>query len=343
MTIFLLTLLSALAIPNTIFGLSFNPSLIVENILEGEKIVFKDNLIEEYQKSINILKFEDKKRLSYFKKSKNKKSYSEISNFYSPNCKSFSYYEIINFGDEYCHNKITKNKLKSIFITFIKNNSPIENKTLSKADFDELHLAEMKYKPIVLYLKQLFTHSISYLFLGIFIGVVLYRSRYRLPFFLLIKKINIERKRRKNPEFYKRIDSLPTYAEAQLTYSKYKKGVPLFLDRSYSDSMGDHRLDNLYLIQINRHEIKNIIIKTDSPIIIYRFVPRENSGLNHSYEKTNIKVKVEGKSNIDLIYVLKKNFESGNIVLSPGGPSCAAPILFSSYGKKIPNILIEKS
>ena len=85
------------------------------------------------------------------------------------------------------------------------------------------------------------------------------------------------------------------------------------------------------------------MIKTNSPITIFRFVPKENSGLKHSYKKTNIKVKVAGKSKTDLVYVLKKNFESGNIVLSPGGPSCSAPILFSSYGKQIPNMLIEKS
>ena len=138
--------------------------------------------------------------------------------------------------------------------------------------------------------------------MGILIGLIWYR--YRLPPLLFFKKTYIE-----NTNFKKNIDSITSYEDAQLTYSKYTHGVPLFLDRSYSDALGDKRLEGLYLIQINRHENKNIIINTKLPITIYRLVPKENAGLTHSYEKTNINVMVEGLS-INHVQVLKKTFKS---------------------------------
>tara|TARA_B100000242_G_scaffold293514_1_gene271906 strand:+ start:9084 stop:9593 length:510 start_codon:yes stop_codon:yes gene_type:complete len=162
--------------------------------------------------------------------------------------------------------------------------------------------------------------------------------RQRLPPLPLLKKVYEE-----NSPYYRRIKSIPSYKEAQLTYSKYKSGVLLYLDRSYVDTIGDDRLDGLFLIQINRHETQNIILKTNSPITIYRLVPEKNSGLNHQYEKTNIKVMVKGVSTTNLVDVVKKKFKSGNIILSPGGPITAAPILFSTYGQKIPNIIIQKT
>ena len=98
----------------------------------------------------------------------------------------------------------------------------------------------------------------------------------------------------------------------------------------------------MYLIQINRHENRNIVINTKSPIIIYRLVPKGNAGLKHSYEKTKIKVMVQGRST-NHIQVVKKTFKSENIILSPGGPISSAPILFSSYGKEFPNIFFKKN
>lgn len=52
---------------------------------------------------------------------------------------------------------------------------------------------------------------------------------------------------------------------------------------------------------------------------------------------------VRGLSTTNLIYVVKKTFESGEIFLSPGGPITAAPILFSTHNKKMPKILIERN
>ena len=192
------------------------------------------------------------------------------------------------------------------------------------------------YKEKKINFKNSLLYNFLILFLGMLMGVFWYRQM--LPPLPLIKKVYKE-----NSSYYKRIKSIPTYKDAQLTYSKYKMGVLLYLDRSYADTIGDDRLDGLYLIQINRHETQNIMVKTNSPITIYRIVPEKNSGLNHQYEKTNIKVMVKGVSTTNLVNVVKKKFESGNIILSPGGPITAAPILFSSSRKEFPNIIIQKT
>lgn len=73
------------------------------------------------------------------------------------------------------------------------------------------------------------------------------------------------------------------WENANLTYSKYTMGVPLFLDRSYIDTVGDNRLKGLFLIQIRRHQKENIILKTKSPIYIYRIIPKRKDGLNNKY------------------------------------------------------------
>ena len=129
--------------------------------------------------------------------------------------------------------------------------------------------------------------------------------------------------------------------EAQLTFSKYKSGVPLFLNAPYADTIGDDRLEGLYIIKINRHENRNIKIKTNSPITIYRLVNESNFNLKHPYEETDIKVKVVGYS-LTHTNVLKKKFPRGDLILSPGGPISSSPILFS-HNENLENILLEKT
>ena len=57
---------------------------------------------------------------------------------------------------------------------------------------------------------------------------------------------------------------------------------------------------------------------------------------------SRIKILVEGQST-NHIYVVKKTFKPGIIILSPGGPISSAPILFSSFKNKVPDIIIEKT
>ena len=184
---------------------------------------------------------------------------------------------------------------------------------------------------------MIFVHKAGLVLLGIFLGIIWYRSDLQpRP---LIRRIY----RGDYKKFSEEYLGNKNWDDAQLTFSKYKLGVPLFLDRPYSDSIGDKKLEDLYLIRINRHEKKNIKIQTLSPITIYRIIPEIKNNLRNNYKKTNIKVKVLGKS-IDLNHVVKKKFEPGIIILSSGGPISSSPILFSTkLNETITNINIEKT
>jgi len=119
--------------------------------------------------------------------------------------------------------------------------------------------------------------------------------------------------------------------DSKLTYSKYFFGVPMYLDKPYSDSIGDRRLDGLNLIKIARHQKAKIKINSKYPITIYRVTTSDNNGLNHNYEETDIKVKLTGFSSIH-DRVVKKDFKPGHIILEAGGPISASPILFKLKG-----------
>lgn len=183
--------------------------------------------------------------------------------------------------------------------------------------------------------KRILSYKTFFLFLGIVIGAMGYK--YDLPPRPLIRQILKGDAEKYNKHNFK----IKSWEEAHLTFSKYKSGVPFFLDRPYSDSIGDKRLEGLYLIKLNRHEKRNIIIKTNSPITIYRLVPRSNFRLRHRYEETDIKVQVAGLS-LTHTNVLKKKFEKGKLILSPGGPISSLPILFSQ-DVNVENIFIEKT
>ena len=182
---------------------------------------------------------------------------------------------------------------------------------------------------------RIFIQKLLFIFLGIVLGVIWYKYDFQpRPFIRKLYKGDYEKLSNSNLK-------INNWDEAKLTFSKYKVGVPLFLDRPYSDTFGDDRLEKFYLIQINRHEKRNISIKVESPITIYRFVTGSNSGLKHKYTKTNIKVKVAGRST-NHINVVKKTFKPGNLILSPGGPISSSPILFSLESKKnLSNIIIN--
>ena len=158
-------------------------------------------------------------------------------------------------------------------------------------------------------------------------GIFYYK--YQLPPILLIrdlaKKYEISFIKER-PDY---LINVKKWNEAIYTFTDYKKGVPLFLDRSYTDEIGDERLDGLKLIQIPRHSKKKIKIKSNFPYTIYRLISNEERNLNHNYLETDIKVKVVGYS-LTHNQVVKKKFKPGITILKPGGPIATSPILIST-------------
>lgn len=109
--------------------------------------------------------------------------------------------------------------------------------------------------------------------------------------------------------------------------TRYTAETPVFLDRLYFDTVGDDRLEGLFLIQIPRHHSDSIVIKAERSLTIYRFISDDN--LNTAFERwtpSDIPIHVRGFSTAHT-RVVKKDFTAGIITLSPGGPVASSPIL----------------
>lgn len=121
----------------------------------------------------------------------------------------------------------------------------------------------------------------------------------------------------------------------------YTAGTAVFLDRQYYDGVGDDRLNGLLLLQIPRHYKHDINIRADSSLTIYRFISDENDNTPfESWTPTDIPISVRGFTTIHT-RVVKKDFSSGMITLSPGGPIAASPILIEVHNYAAPALGFE--
>jgi hypothetical protein len=157
-------------------------------------------------------------------------------------------------------------------------------------------------------------------FLGISTGITLYKFN-SPPFsqLRLLKRFFIA------PESFK----LLMAEKSNIFVAKYTKGVPLYSDRPYVDTVCPQELEGLTLIQIPRHSKLRFRIDSKKPLTVYRLTSESNDNwLLDGYQKTDLKVNVVGKS----IHreVVKRSYPSGIIDLYAGGPISSSPILLSS-------------
>lgn len=160
---------------------------------------------------------------------------------------------------------------------------------------------------------------------GIFIGMLLYKNKwFPTPLLVSIKR-------------YFKPPTPPIYDHIDMIITQYTKGMPLFSDRTYHDTIGDKALESLYLIQIPRHRKFPIEFESSTPIEVLRLVSDANDNqIFEDWEKSDIKVYVKGASCIHT-GVVTKTFEPGKITLSPGGPVASSPILIRDLSGKIVN------
>jgi hypothetical protein len=115
----------------------------------------------------------------------------------------------------------------------------------------------------------------------------------------------------------------------KLANTIYSKHTPVFVDRLYFDSIGDNRLENLYLVQIPRHYHHKIRIKSSKDLIIYRAISDNNNNLHYddnNWDLSDIRINIEGQSTSHT-KVIKKLFPANNLIdLIPGGPIASDPI-----------------
>lgn len=123
--------------------------------------------------------------------------------------------------------------------------------------------------------------------------------------------------------------------------TRYSAETPVFLDRLYFDTVGDERLEGLFLLQIPRHHSDNIVIKANRSLTVYRFISDDN--VNTAFESwtpSDIPINVQGYSTKHT-RVVKKGFAAGMITLSPGGPVAASPVLIKVHDHTAPALGFE--
>jgi hypothetical protein len=123
------------------------------------------------------------------------------------------------------------------------------------------------------------------------------------------------------------VTDTPPIANIDKILTQYTSGTPVYINRSYCDTIGDPRLDNTYIIQIPRHINTPIEIELYRKVKIYRLLTNSNdNNIFNDWTPTNIKVDVRGYTCV-FTTVISKTFPPGKISLDPGGPTAASPII----------------
>ena len=164
-------------------------------------------------------------------------------------------------------------------------------------------------------MKKIITHVAIFL-AGIFSGMLLFKYKlFPVPQLVQLKNAVLPP------------PSKPTSGHIDKLITTYVAGVPLFSDRSYYDTIGDTRLDSMYVLQIPRHTKFSVEIQLDRRANIYRFLSQDNNNdVFSDWTATDITTFVQGASCTHTSVVFR-TFEAGKISLHPGGPVASSPIL----------------
>lgn len=168
-------------------------------------------------------------------------------------------------------------------------------------------------------MKKIF-NSFFLFFTGLIIGLIIYRNNY-FPINIYRNIIYpIEGKEAK-------IEHFPY----DVFYTKYKKGTPLFSNRSYYDTIGNKELENSYVIQLKRHYRKPIEINFENEFTIYRFLSIDNkhNWIFSDWEDAGFNVYVKGIT-CTHTKVIKKTFKGGTVKLDQREDIAASPIIIKS-------------
>lgn len=127
----------------------------------------------------------------------------------------------------------------------------------------------------------------------------------------------------------------------KMLITRYTARTPVYLDRQYFDTIGDERLEGLFLVQIPRHQLDNIVIEAHRPVTIYRLISDDNINTDFdSWTPSDIPIKVRGHSTT-FTRVVKKDFPAGTITLPPGGPVASSPVLIKIHDYTAPSLEFE--
>ncbi len=111
---------------------------------------------------------------------------------------------------------------------------------------------------------------------------------------------------------------------------KYSPGMNIWIDRGYYNKKNDHKINNLYLVKHQRHNHKDIIIKSKKKINIIRVLCMLNDNSNYKdWRKLNYNLLIIGGSCIHDV-VVSKEYKAGSIIIPSGGLVASDPIFIDN-------------
>ena len=153
----------------------------------------------------------------------------------------------------------------------------------------------------------------------------------------------IKKKLKEKNIFQEYFNEYPDYNKKIIKVFKYIEKNNIWNDRIYYNHYNDNKLNNLYLIQIERHQEKNISLKVKEKIVIYRpTCILNNNDIYSDWEVANFTVKIIGESCVHS-KIYKKTYEIGEINLEPGGPISSDPIFVFGLSSKKNLVLLNNT
>ena len=111
---------------------------------------------------------------------------------------------------------------------------------------------------------------------------------------------------------------------------KYSPGMNIWIDRGYYNKKNDDKIKDLYLLSQQRHNDKDIIIKSKKKINIIRVLCMLNDNSNYNdWKKLNYNLLIIGESCIHE-EIVSKEYEKGSIIIPPGGLVASDPIFIEN-------------
>ena len=186
--------------------------------------------------------------------------------------------------------------------------------------------------------KSYFILSLIILFFY-FLGIVTHK--YQLPFYTQIKFVykkiftkteNLVFDENKYKQYMSKRKKLLSNYEIlpKVKLVKYSPGQNIWIDRAYYNKKYDDKINDLYLIKHQRHNDKDIIIKSKKKINIIRVLCMLNDNSNYmDWKKLNYNLLIIGGSCIHDV-VVSKEYKKGSIIIPAGGLVSSDPIFIDN-------------
>ena len=120
---------------------------------------------------------------------------------------------------------------------------------------------------------------------------------------------------------------------------KYVEKDTIWHDRYYYNQLNEDKIKDLYLLKIEKHRNKKIVIKLKEKIVVFRVLCELNNNTDYkTWKNLDYNLLIISDSCVHSQFVFKE-YPPGNHIISPGGKISSDPIFFGQ-SKSIQDIEI---